>query len=247
MNEFSFQNKAYDLLLNLAEDNYKRKIPKINSVKELRLMIDMIKSQYPLYENADDATIAEFIKDVFNVIPSTTSMNRANHTEDEQYRPIECFEIRPGVTCKMAGFHVKYDNKKAVHFYYHTFPTHDMSIKEYAHQFDIIWKKSQAGEAFIKNTYKFKKGDKVFHKDDPKSIGIIKDRIPAGKPMPLTEPYRFEPNSYMVKWSNFGTNNNVPIRSWYNEDLLELVQTKKLEAMPMKTFNIKKRLVTAIK
>jgi len=235
MTDFSFQNKAYDLLLNLKED--KSQLPIIKSVKELRLLIDIIKEQYPIYATADNQTLIDFIKDIFKINPLQRYMYMANHTEDNQYRPIECFEIKPGVRCRMEGSYVDYKGKSYPFYYYHTFPIKEMSNKEYAHEFDKIWFKAQKGKACIINTYKFKIGDKVRHIIDHDAVGIIRSRIPAGKRSPLTNPYEFSPNAYIIDWSNIGTNSEISLQCWYNEDSLMLLQTNKLEVKPMKTFN----------
>lgn len=82
MTDFSFQNRAYDLLQSLKEEkiihpyfNYS----KINSIQELRLMISIIKQIYPLYANADNKTIIEFIKDEFQTLPTEMEVIKANH------------------------------------------------------------------------------------------------------------------------------------------------------------------------
>jgi hypothetical protein len=239
MTDFSFQNRAYDLLLNLAED--KLNVPKItiNSIKDLRLMIDIVKDVYPVYANVDNKSIVDFVKDIFNIGSTQTQVDIANRELDEIYRPVECWEIKPGVELKII---------EESGTWYHTFwtycdtneiiPLDKTTPRDYSQAYMYIWRKAEKGKVFIKNTYKYRIGDTVRHKDDLGSLGTIKSRIPAGKPLPKTRPYEFMPNNYGIYWSNTGNNPEVPLKYWYNED--ELIVINKLEASPMKTKNRKK-------
>ena len=245
MTEFSFQNKMYDLLLNLEEDKIEKKnnLPIVTSIQDLRLLIDIIKQQYPLYINADNKTIGDFIKDLFKLNPLEKYMTIANHTDENHYRPIECFEIKPGVICRMEGTQVHGDGKKSSYFYNHQFPTKELSIKDYAKEFDIIWQKAQVGKACILNTYKFKIGDIVAHTKDPSTKGTVLKRLPAKRSE--DNKYEFIRNHYNVWWNDTGNEDiKIPLTSWYDEDSLVLKQLLKLEAPPMKTFDINKRKVT---
>jgi hypothetical protein len=247
MTEFSFQNKMYDLLLNLEEDKIEKKnnLPVVTSIHDLRLLIDIIKQEYPLYADADNKTIGNFIKDLFKLNPLERYMTIANHTDENHYRPIECFEIKPGVICRMEGTQVHGDGRKSTYFYNHQFPTKELSTKDYAKEFDTIWQKAQVGKACILNTYKFKIGDIVAHIKDPNETGTILKRLPAKRSE--DNKYEFIRNHYNVWWDNItATNedNKILYESWSDEDSLILKQKLKLEASPMKTFNINKRKVT---
>jgi hypothetical protein len=239
MTDFSFQNKAYDLLLNLAED--KLTIPKItiHSIKDLRLMVDIVKDVYPIYANVDNKSMVDFVKDIFNIGATQTQIDVANRELDEIYRPVECWEIKPGTELKII---------EESETWYHTFwtycdtnkiiPLDKTTPRDYSQAYMYIWQKAQQGKVFIKNTYKYGIGDTIRHRDDLGSLGIVKGRIPAGKPLPQTRPYEFIPNNYGICWSNTGNNPEVPLKYWYNED--ELILINKLEASPMKTKSRKK-------
>ena len=234
MTDFSFTNRAYDLLCSLKEENIinpknETKQFRFNNINELRLMIDLIKTTYPLYANADNKTIVDFINDAFDIMPIEWQVNKANHKEPI-YRPIEIWEINPGVKCRLEGICCDTFGKEMQYYYIHTFPTKDMEPIEYNRQFMKIWKNMNP---CIENKFKFKIGDTISHKDDSDSIGYIKGRLPAGKLLPKSRPYQFIQNQYSISWSNIGTNENVSISHWFNEE--DLINNTKLEAMPMKT------------
>jgi len=196
MTEFSIQNKLYDLLLNLAEDS-KPKATNIMSAKELRLMMDIVKDQNPLFANADDYTIGTLISEMFDIHPTTTLISRVSHdTIDEEYRIPTQKEIKPGVTFKLEGMSYNSLGKPVPYYYFHTFPTKELSLVQYSNEFFKIWNKIQEGKAWIKNVFLHRIGDKVTHKEDPESIGIIKGRLPANTNYPKTKPYdNFIPKS----------------------------------------------------
>ena len=188
MTDFSFQNRAYDLILNIKED---RMIgPRIESVKELRLLADITKI--------------------------------ANQDMANQYRPVECQEILPGVRLKIV---------EPNYTWYQTFwtyqdtgeiiPPEKTTLRMYDQAYMYIWEKAQRGNVFIKNMFKYRIGDYVAYKSNQSFKGCISD-----KTMLIgIERYKKYTNAYRVEWE-------TPFEGiyWFNEK--ELI---KLEAPPMKT------------
>jgi hypothetical protein len=222
MNDFTFTNRAYDLLLNLKEEGViKSQLPRVESIQDLRLMIDVIKDVYPLYANADTKTIIGFIQDTFNVDPAPLEINRASH-EQEQWRKVRIEEILPGVTLKI---------QEENYYYLHTFWTYTdthkrISIKDnysYSKAFMTIWEKAKQGKVFIRHTFKYHIGDKIYYNNIP---GTIKSRIW------LDEKEYGIKNYYGISWDK-----EQPLTYyWFKES--ELLIQKKLEAMPMRTIEI---------
>lgn len=234
MTEFSLQNKAYDLLINLKEDGIIKDPPsKFESIGDVRLAFDLVKSIYPMYANADNDTISNFVKDMFNVNLTSTEIEKANH-KNEEYRFVEPQDIIPGNTFKII---------ENTYEYFHTFwvyedtnkiiPPKDTTVEGYNRAYMSIWNKAKQGKAFIKNVYKHRIGDTVSMKNDPNSIGIVKSRLCKYKPTPITNPYIVIPNQYSVTWYNLGDNKEIPLTHWISED--SLINITRLEALPMKT------------
>ena len=82
MTSFSFYNKANDLLELLKDKNFDDKQLKKYSNKDLKLAIDVIKTAYPLYANADDKTIIDFMKDTFEIDITKKDLIEANKKEE---------------------------------------------------------------------------------------------------------------------------------------------------------------------
>jgi len=194
MTDFSFQNKAYDLLLNLKEDGIIE--PKIKSVKEVRLLMDIIET--------------------------------ANQTKKEYYRPVECWEIIPGIKLKIV---------EPSGTWYHTFwtytdtghviPPDETTLEAYSNAYMYIWEKAKKGNVFIEQTFKFKINDYVTCKSDQSLKGYIFDKcmlIGVKRHTKYT-------NAYRIEWE-------TPPKDiyWFDEDDL----IKKLEVLPMKTNKRKK-------
>ena len=197
MTDFSFQNRVYDLLLNLKEDGIIGS--KIRSVKDVRLLMDVIKT--------------------------------ANQINKEYYRPVESYEILPGVRLKII---------EPSCIWYHTFwtyedtgriiPPNETTLKAYSDAYMYIWKKAEKGNVYIKQTFKYEINDYVAYKLDQSIKGYIFDKcVLIG-----VEKYSKYTNTYMVEW-------DIPPKDiyWFNED--ELI--KMSEALPMKT-NIKREFIT---
>jgi len=243
MKNFSFTNKAYDLLQNLKEDGiikYSKELPMLNDkiqssyfsdMHDLRLIIDVVKNTYPLFANADNETILNFIKDTTGIKPIDWQINEANHI-DSRYRDIKINEIKPGFSCRLKGSYVTGLGEILPYYYNYTFPTKFLNILEYNRDFMKIWKNSP----MVINKFKFIVGDFVSHKDDPNSKGKIKGRLSATKPFPQSKPWIYIPNQYSISWENEGTNDKVPLYHWFDEKVLILNQTP-LEALPMKTLH----------
>lgn len=222
MNDFTFTNKIYDLLLSLKDEGViKPQLNRIESIRELRLMIDVIKDIYPLYTNADTKTIIGFIQDTFKVDPTPLEMNNASH-KINPWRKVRIEEISPGVTLKI---------QEANYFYLHTFWTYCDTHKimplsdnfAYSKAFMNVWEKAKKGNVFIKNTFKYHIGDKIHYNNIP---GTIKSRIW------LDEKAYGIKNYYGISWEK-----EQPLTYyWFKES--ELIIKEKLEAMPMKTIEI---------
>lgn len=243
MTDFSFYNKAYDLLLNLKEENVIRFKPrKINNLKELRLMIDLIKTEYPIYSNADNKTIMGFIKDIFKVESDDIQIIQANHKE-QTYRPIRINEIKPGVKMKIVE-----DN----YYYFYTFwtyvdtgkviPLEETDPIRYSNAFMYILDKVKKDKVFIENTFEHRIDDVVSHIDDPNSRGIIKDRkfvddyLSSDIMIKSRDNKSYTGNKYAVYWADISENTKITFKYW--EDEYDLINKTKLEAMPMKTNEI---------
>jgi hypothetical protein len=227
MDDFTFTNKAYDLLLSLKDEGIINPRPKFDSIKELRLAIDIVKEVYPLFANADNKTILDFVEDTFKERPSETELIKANHIEEE-YRPIQIQEILPGTKLKIIEesgeyFHTFWtyaDTKQII-------PKENTTLYDYNRAFMYIWEKAKQGKVFIKNTYQYRIDDIVSHLDDPISIGTIKARR-------MNTEYK---NEYAVFWSY--CNEPSIIKPWIKE--FNLTLKNRLEAMPMKTIEITNR------
>jgi hypothetical protein len=171
---------------------------------------------------------------MFDIHPTTTLISRVSHdTIDEEYRIPTQKEIKPGVTFKLEGMSYNSLGKPVPYYYFHTFPTKELSLVQYSNEFFKIWNKIQEGKAWIKNVFLHRIGDKVTHKEDPESIGIIKGRLPANTNYPKTKPYdNFIPNQYSITWKKFSENSGLPYIHWFDED--SLINKTRLEALPMK-------------
>ena len=146
MNEFSFQNKAYDLLLNLKEDGFILDKPiestnelSINSIKELRLMIDIIKTNYPLYQNADNKTISDFVKDLFDIKAVDWQIIKANQPI-EDIRLARSTDIRPNIPIQLEGTYIDNNGKPQTYYYTNSMPDIKDPL-EYHKHFHYIYKK----------------------------------------------------------------------------------------------------------
>jgi len=231
MTDFSFTNKAYDLLMLLKDEGLikDKTAPKVSftSVKDIRLMIDLVKIAYPLYANSTDKDILGFVKDIFGISPPIWQIMKANH-ENDLYRPVECWEILPGKTFKLLGTSYNSLGERIEFDYLYTFPTRELSLKEYAEYYDKVWKNACPR---IKHEFKFRIGDSISYISAPNSIGKIKGKLQGGKWYPKTDPHKFYPNSYSVVWDN---DTDVPLQYFFEEtELINYIQ--KLEAEPMKT------------
>lgn len=212
MNNFSFSNKTYDLLLSLKEENIIRDTTKsmYKSVKDIRFMIDFVKSAYPIYANADPNTILSFVEEIFETRIIKSQFEMANH--EEEYVPITSIDIKPGKTyrltsaytktvCKKKGNIYKCVEEKEEGYYFYTFPDKEMSLREYNDHFMKIYKNKKP-MILKQHIFKYKIGDRVISKYDINMIGSIKERYVGGIWFPQTDPFRIYPNFYKVRWDN---------------------------------------------
>lgn len=236
MTNFSFYNKANDLLELLKDKNFDDKQLKKYSNKDLKLAIDVIKTAYPLYANADDKTIIDFMKDTFEIDITKKDLIEANKKEEDIYRPVNILEIKPGFTCRIESAYVNGKGEKFPYYYNHSFPTKKVDNKKYSEYFFDIWEKAKKGKATVKHSFKHRIGDKVKHNDN-NSIGIIEDRR-------MTNNFI---NEYSIHWNKVWTSKvittagiknkviDIEYKPWYKEE--ELINQTLLEALPMKTIN----------
>jgi hypothetical protein len=238
MTDFSFYNRAYDLLLQLKEegritDEPPKKTPSITNVGELRLAIDLVKDMYPLYKDADNKTIVDFINEIFNSKVKESEIDKVDLPEEE-YRVPHIDEIKPGALFRLVGISVHFDGSKSEYYYNYRFPSNlSDDPKQYSDCFFKIWNLVKEGKGWIKNTYKHRIDDIVQYITDPASKGYVRDRRING-----------DINEYCVFWANVSNNTSVPFRYWEPED--HLINQTRSEAKPMKTAKIKTRFIKCI-
>jgi hypothetical protein len=230
MNNFSFSNKAYDLLLSLKEENIIRDTKQLEykSVSGIRLMIDIVKSKYPLYANADAKTILDFVEDTFNTRIIKSQFEIAN--QEEEYIPITCGDIKPGKTYRLTALYSDGRSKPKECYYHYTFPDREMSLKEYNDHFMKIYR-NRKPMILKQHIFKYKIGDRVINKYDTSMIGSIIDRCAGGVWFPQTDPFRIYPNFYNIRWDT-----NTSFKHFYNEnEINDVMKNKKT----IETFNQK--------
>ena len=107
---FSMNERCFELIQNIVEDRKEKQQKKphpllVYSINEIRLLIDMVKEAYPLYGDADVATLIDFIQDIFGVKVSEKELKSIEIdlkperiTVSDQYRPLKgTIEINPGL------------------------------------------------------------------------------------------------------------------------------------------------------
>jgi len=222
MTDFSFQNRAYDLIQQLIEERNAKPKLNIESINDLKLVIDMTKDVYPLFAE-DNESIISLMKDTFSIDIDKNALVETDHKLDELYCPISITEIKPGVVCRIEG--ACYSNPgmveqvKIPYYYEHTFPVKEMTNAEYAKEFDFIWDKAQELKVYVKHTYKYKPGDIVYHTIDPLSRGIIVDRkVIDDTSMIYDTPWLQDlRNEYAVFWANVSNNTKITWQYWERE------------------------------
>lgn len=260
---FSMNERCFELIQNIVEDRKEqlkadKKHPLlVYNVAEIRLLIDMIREAYPLYKDADIATLIDFVQDIFGVKVSDKELKEIEiNLEPErilvsnQYRPLRgCIEILPGLEYEIFNPTGSIDGKKMHYgwikerFGYGI--THPIS---YNSEFMRIWEKAQLGHIRIDTKYKFKIGDTINHLKDNNLKGTIKYRIPAGTGWSNSRPSdvnTYAENSYLIQWLN--DSDKVDLKSWYDESELLIHDPVKLEAMPMKTSKKEKEIIDKLK
>lgn len=227
MTDFSFYNKAYDLIQQVISEK-KDKTNIIKSVNDLKLIIDITKDVNPLFSESDSKTITNLVKDTFSIDITEEKVIEADHMLDEIYRPVELNEIKPGITCTIESSCYKSPGtefQEEIPFYYeHTFPVKEwygmnkeMDIINYDKEFMFIWEKAKQGKALIKNTYKYKLENKVFSVNYPNGRGtIIKRRMVPDNSIVYDTPEKYSnKNEYLVRWANTE-------KRWENENNLRI-------------------------
>ena len=234
MTDFSFSNKAYDLIQQLLDEK-SDKPNLIKSVNDLKLVIDITKDVNPLFSEADSKTITSLVKDTFNIDITEEKIVEADHILDEIYRPIKITEIEPEVVCRIEGTSYKLagtEFQEIIPFYYkHTFPIKEwygiskkMDLINYNKEFEFIWEKARRGKVFVKNTYKYKLEDNVFSINYPEGRGTVIKRkmvidnsiVSYYSPNHPTFSYHHK-NEYLVRWANTE-------QRWENENNLKILE-----------------------